>query len=778
VPKTGTASATFNIPAASGRPIYAAFQAAIKRATADLKGLATLLGVLAGVVAAYYAFEEKLKLHEPWPAAICGGALLAFVLLFWLPEVREQLKLQRLRINGIRGRIIDPKYFRIAPYETDDAEFFRRPDAAATDVCRWIEASSHSVLYLSGQSGVGKSSLINAALVPSMTARKWIVLTLRPHHSPLNEIAAALMRPSAVWRRPPTTPFRLRDLIEQAGERVQRDGKRLLLVIDQFEEALILCGNETREALSSLLRDLAEQPVSGVKVLLSVRAEYLNDLPVLGLRPPAFGYGENAFEVRPFSRADAQAFIEKSGLDLAPGLLEKVLEEASEIEDMPDRVRPIVLNMFGLAVAPFPGSLPKGVIAGRLLSGYVERSLKRSATQDWAVQVLRPLVTDAGTKRALTTEQIAEEAGAAPLVARGCLIALANDGLVRLLHGTPERWEVAHDFVARLLQPLLRSWERSAWERSRPYLVPVPLVVWLFAIVGLIVFYPALHDEYILWQLRTVGLVPGASTNAGGTVVQNNTPIKDVAHFWRVTSLLQDLSNPVVRLEIHNEGLTALTGMPALPTLTSLDLSESQLASLQGMPVLPALASLNLRLTPLASLRGMPTLPALTSLNLSVIPLASLQGMPTLPALTSLNLSGTPLASLEGMPTLPALTSLNLSGTIRLASLEGMPALPALTSLDLSATRLASLEGMPALPALTSLNLSDIHLATLQGMPALPQLKTINLSGNPSIDLSYLTELPTIEKVLIDEGQVNQSTIPSAIKLNLDIKPIMRYPFP
>jgi hypothetical protein len=291
VPKTGTASATFDMPAGPGRPIQVAFQAAIKRATADLKGLAKLLGVFAGVAAGYYAFEDKLKLHEPWPAAICGGALLAFVLLFLLPEVREQLKLQRLRMNGIRGRIIDPKYFRIAPYETGDAQQFRRPDAAVTDVCRWIETSSHPVLYLSGQSGVGKSSLINAALVPSMTDAKWIVLTLRPHDSPLKEIAAALLRRSAIWRRPPATPLPLRNLIEQAGERVQRDGKRLLLVIDQFEEALILCGNETKEALSSLLSDLAERPVSGVKMLLSVRAEYLNDLPGLGLRAPAFGSG-------------------------------------------------------------------------------------------------------------------------------------------------------------------------------------------------------------------------------------------------------------------------------------------------------------------------------------------------------------------------------------------------------------------------------------------------------------------------------------------------------
>ena len=124
--ETRTAGATLDT-ADPGRPIQAAFQAAIKRATSDLKGLVTLIGALAGLAVAYYAFQDKLKLHEPWPTAICGGAFLVFFLLFLLPEVREQLKLQRLRVNGIRGRIIDPKYFRLGPYETDDAQSFKRP---------------------------------------------------------------------------------------------------------------------------------------------------------------------------------------------------------------------------------------------------------------------------------------------------------------------------------------------------------------------------------------------------------------------------------------------------------------------------------------------------------------------------------------------------------------------------------------------------------------------------------------------------------------------------
>ena len=309
----------------------------------------------------------------------------------------------------------------------------------------------------------------------------------------------------------------------------------------------------------------------------------------------------------------------------------------------------------------------------------------------------------------------------------------------------PERWEVAHDFVARLLQPLLRIWRNSSWEATRPWFVPASLAIWLIVVGGAIIFYPSLHEEHVLSKLRVVGLVPGPPDEGGGaTFVQNGAPIKDAAQFWRTAFLLLDLRYPVVGLRINNTTLATLQGMPALPALTWLDLhGDKALATLQGMPLLPALTSLDLRFNSLATLQGMPLLPALTSLDLSYNEtLATLQGMPALPALTWLDLHGDKaVATLEGMPALPALTSLDLSFN-SLATLQGMPALTALTSLNLRYNDLASLQGMPLLPGLTSLDLSNNRIRTLRGMPALPGLTSLNLSGNS------LSPLPGMQQVL------------------------------
>src|SRR5271163_2896352 len=106
-------------PAESRRLFQSAFQAALKHATYDLKGLALLLAAIVALVAGYYAFEDKLKLREPWPAILCTALFLIFVLLFFVPELRDQIKLQRLRAEGIHGILVSPKYFRLTPYDVE-----------------------------------------------------------------------------------------------------------------------------------------------------------------------------------------------------------------------------------------------------------------------------------------------------------------------------------------------------------------------------------------------------------------------------------------------------------------------------------------------------------------------------------------------------------------------------------------------------------------------------------------------------------------------------------
>jgi hypothetical protein len=744
------------------------FARAVQKATSDVKGISGLFLALGTATASYIALRKSVAAPEYLPEAIVALVLMAFYFLYVHPEWREERKRYRLSVDGIRGQIVDPTYFRLTPYQADDKDHFTRPDDAVKAAIKWITGASVPLLYLSGQSGVGKSSLVNAAIVPSLTDAGWVVVTVRPHDSALVAIAGSVGRTSAIWETPPGSTGDLRELLERSADIVRHKSKRLLIIVDQFEEALILGDEPAKSALGSFLRSIVEKPITGLTVLLCLRAEYLNDVVDLGLPIPNFA--ENAFEIRPFTRAAAQAFIEASKIDPGAGLLDKVLNEAAEIEDMPDRVRPIVINMFGLVIASFKGSLPKGIEPGRLLSGYVERSLNAPGVREIAVAILRPLVTDVGTKRTLYIDQIAQAAGVEVTIARGCLIRLANDGLVRPLDKASQRWEVAHDFIARLLQPSLRNWRKSTWEKARPWIAPVSLSIWLVAAVAAIILLPTLRDMVFLGELQAVGLVPGAYDEQGrATFTHTGDPIKDLARLWRTSHKLNELSYPVAGLTIRHHDLTSLQGMPMFPALAELELSQAELTSLQGMPAFPSLAILELAGTQLTTLQGMPVLSALTTLNLQNDPLLkSLRGMPTLPALKLLNLSGLRLTSLQelpalptlvtlnitnvdsleslkGMPTFPALATLNLELSWGLRSLEGLPALPALAKLDLSAMRLTSLRGIPELPALAMLNLArDTNLTSLQGMPTFPALATLDLSDAGLTSLQGMPTLPAL----------------------------------
>ena len=46
---------------------------------------------------------------------------------------------------------------------------------AIASALKWVKGASGPLLYVSGQSGLGKSSLWNAAVVPALTELDWVV---------------------------------------------------------------------------------------------------------------------------------------------------------------------------------------------------------------------------------------------------------------------------------------------------------------------------------------------------------------------------------------------------------------------------------------------------------------------------------------------------------------------------------------------------------------------------------------------------------------------------
>ena len=62
--------------------------------------------------------------------------------------------------------IIPPDYFRLTPYSSEDADTYTRADGMHQTVYKWLQKHESGVLYLSGESGTGKSSLLSGYVIP------------------------------------------------------------------------------------------------------------------------------------------------------------------------------------------------------------------------------------------------------------------------------------------------------------------------------------------------------------------------------------------------------------------------------------------------------------------------------------------------------------------------------------------------------------------------------------------------------------------------------------
>jgi WD40 repeat protein/energy-coupling factor transporter ATP-binding protein EcfA2 len=151
-----------------------------------------------------------------------------------------------------------------------------------------------------GPSGVGKSSLVNAGLMPVLQEERWITQTFRGGGAPLDALAQALfcieqsdktatLDDLAKW----VDRLRTSGLQTCAAQLSLLTGKPILLVIDQLEQILDpgICPSMVSKEFIDLL--LHTQPTDQLRLVCTLRADFLSQLlqhPEAGayLRPRLF----------------------------------------------------------------------------------------------------------------------------------------------------------------------------------------------------------------------------------------------------------------------------------------------------------------------------------------------------------------------------------------------------------------------------------------------------------------------------------------------------------
>ncbi|TMQ14131.1 MAG: hypothetical protein E6J91_16315 [Deltaproteobacteria bacterium] len=384
-------------------------------------------------------------------------------------ELREAV--ERLTAVGAAGARLDENPYRgLRPFESSHRSVFFGRGLEVGSIIERLR--TESVVVVAGDSGVGKSSLCRAGVVPAVVdgalggGRSWRALTLVPGRRPLAALAAALEDPALAARIAAEPEALGRELHHRAG----RDG--LILFVDQLEE-LVTVGEPGEVAAFDAALARVSEGVTGVRLIATVRADFLSKLIAL----PRFGQelARVLYFVRPLPPERIRDVI--TGPAAATNVSFESDEMIGELVDATAQAGGGGLPLLSFALAELweARDRERGLITQATLDtmGGVAGALARHgdtviagmppADRVHARRVLLRLVTSLGTRVARTEAELAVSDGT-----KGAVTALVAGRLVVAHDGEAgATYELAHEVLVRGWGTL-RGWlDADAEDRVR-----------------------------------------------------------------------------------------------------------------------------------------------------------------------------------------------------------------------------------------------------------------------------------------------------------------------
>lgn len=355
----------------------------------------------------------------------------------------------RLRIGPFRG---------LTSYLEEDQNLLFGRDRERADLFALLQEPDASVVLVTGESGVGKTSLIRAGLIPSVPGGGWLPLYLECGGQWRRDLAAAL---SLALQRPVNLDDPLGDPLAEATTARR---KSPLLALDHVEQLLWLDEPET-EGLGGLVGRVVDQ---GGKVVLVLDQGHMHALERIADHLPPVPESRR-LAVERMDRETAAKVMEQTviagGGYMEAGLPELIAEElAAE-----GPVLPAMLQAVGHAALLLGATRTKRfsrVGGAQALSAlYVERLVARAG--GWRARRVLAMLTEHNNPRHVRElGSVAEGCGLNVEVTRTVLDALEREGLVAtqadpLSIQREPRYGIVHPYLLQSIRdtvaPVLRG---------------------------------------------------------------------------------------------------------------------------------------------------------------------------------------------------------------------------------------------------------------------------------------------------------------------------------
>jgi hypothetical protein len=337
---------------------------------------------------------------------------------------------------------------------------------------------NHMVLLL-GESGVGKTSLIHAGLIPAAMTKGWRVVYCRPLGLPSTDITHQLL--ADVFEGRPVYRGPLTPLIGEILGSIQ--GQHLLIIMDQFEDILLSRDDGEVDNLLSDLRIFRNVNPPSASILLSYRSDLEGRLGQYWQLISGSALGLPRFYLKGVALEHAWESLERIAHSLAIDLVLKMQEKERIKKDLLSasnalgfsEVYPPYIQMtadhFWAASSRNKYHLKNYQKAGAMdgiMAGYLGRQMQYAQdTQGKLRAVLVSLVRSYGVKAQKEMKEIVADTA---MSERECDKALEKLIDLRLVRHIPPYYEISHDFIARRIANELVDSEEREFKRFRELL--------------------------------------------------------------------------------------------------------------------------------------------------------------------------------------------------------------------------------------------------------------------------------------------------------------------
>jgi DNA-binding winged helix-turn-helix (wHTH) protein len=381
-------------------------------------------------------------------------------------------------------RTVTSRPYKFLDYYTEqDKNLFFGRESEIETISSQILARRSFILH--GRSGVGKSSILRAGILPRLKEQGHLVFVIRSFTDPLAEMLEEVTIPLNINYAPlsyqaknVTEAIEQADLLKTYITMATEDApnRSVIFFLDQFEEFFSLLDEDAHERFIAAVNLLFTSETLPVKLVFALREDFLAEMSQFKTAIPEIFHHE--YRLKRLSREQAaKAIIEPAlavGCEYEPQLITQLLDDLSDNESVdPPQLQIVCDCLFDakdengrLTLAAYE----EFGTASQILASYLERVLRRFNARELQIAktILTMLISESGRRLVLPASKINAhlrkrvDTGSSenkPTVLVDELIAAR---IVRRRYHEGEAWlELAHDFLTPEVSRWLTQDERE-----------------------------------------------------------------------------------------------------------------------------------------------------------------------------------------------------------------------------------------------------------------------------------------------------------------------------